>query len=200
MGVGYVAGYAKTQSGSGGIRTEAVVGLEDALELILRQTGALVHDEEDQHLFVIHQDDAHPVAVLDAVVHQVADATLEGQQLAAIGPLAVPLYGKQILVQVHGLRHLFQQGIDVDELEVLVNVGLFHRLQRPLHHQLQLVQILVELGYLGFVIEQLDPQPQPGDGGLEIVGDGAEQPLPVVYEAADALLHDVEGAGRRHYL
>ena len=30
------------------------------------------------------------------------------------------------------------------------------------------------------------------------MGDGAEQPLPVVDEAANALLHDVEGAGRCH--
>ena len=68
----------------------------------------------------------------------------------------------------------------------------------PLDHQLQLVQVLVELGDLHLVVQQFDPQPQPGDGGLEVVGDGAEEALPIVDEAANALLHDVEGAGRRH--
>ena len=31
--------------------------LEDALELIVRQARALIHDEEDQHLLVVHDDD-----------------------------------------------------------------------------------------------------------------------------------------------
>ena len=35
-------------------------------------------------------------------------------------------------------------------------------------------------------------------GVLRVVGDGAEEALPIVDEAANALLHDVEGAGRRH--
>ena len=64
VGVGDVAGDAKAQPGPGGSVAEAIVGLEDAFELIVRQTGALVHDEEDQHLLVIHDDDAHLLAVL----------------------------------------------------------------------------------------------------------------------------------------
>lgn len=157
VGVGYVAGDAKAEAGASLIGTEPVIGFEDTLELIVRQAGALIHDEEDQHLLVIHDDDAHPLAVLDAVVYQIADAALERQQLAAVGPLAVAFDGQPLVVQVHRLRHLLKQGVDVDLLDILVNVGLFDRLQRPFHHQLQLVEILVELGDLHLVVEQFRP-------------------------------------------
>ena len=76
-----------------------------------------------------------------------------------------------------------------------MDVGILHRLQCAFDHHLQIIQILAELGDELLILQQLDPQAQPGDGGLEIVGDGAEEALPIIDIAAKPVLHDIDGAG-----
>ena len=80
-----------------------VIGFEDLLQQRLRQAGALVDKVEDHHLGtllgfgIIHDDDPQPLAILDGVVHQIADAAFECQRLAAVGLLAASLYGDALL-------------------------------------------------------------------------------------------------------
>ena len=76
-----------------------------------------------------------------------------------------------------------------------MDIGVLHGLQRPFDHHLQIVEVLAEFDDLLFVLQQFDPQPQARDRGLQIVGNGAEQALPIIDITADAVLHDVDGTG-----
>ena len=71
-------------------------------------------------------------------------------------------------------------------------VGVLEGLQRALHQQFQLQQVILQPAPHGVVLDQVDPQAQAGDGGLEIVGDGPEHLIPVTDEALQASTHDVE--------
>ncbi len=86
-------------------------------------------------------------------------------------------------------QHLHQ----IQRLYLLVNVGLLHVLQGPLYHQLHLVQVSGKLALLLWVRQHLGAQLETGQRGLEIMGHGAEQQIPLVQVAANAALHLVEG-------
>ena len=81
-----------------------------------------------------------------------------------------------------------------------MDVGVFDGLQGTFDHHLQIVQILVEFADQRLILQQLGAQAQAGDWGLQIVGDGAEEVLPIIDIAADTLLHDIDGAGHGHHL
>ena len=86
-------------------------------------------------------------------------------------------------------QHLHQ----IQRLYLLVDVGLLHVLQGPLYHQLHLVQVSGKLALLLWVRQHLGAQLEAGQRGLEIMGHGAEQQIPLVQVAANAPLHLVEG-------
>lgn len=93
---------------------------------------------------------------------------------------------------------MLEQQVEVDRLDVLVDIGVLHALQRALHQQFQLVQVAPELLLQALVLEEFYPQAQAGDRRAQVVGDGAEQLPALVQVAVDALMHGVEGARHLH--
>ncbi len=81
-----------------------------------------------------------------------------------------------------------------------MDVGVLDALQRALDQQLQLVQVLAELGLQTFVVEQLDAQAQARNRRTQVVGNGAEQLRTLGQVAADALAHAVERAAYLDHL
>ena len=65
--------------------------------------------------------------------------------------------------------------IEVHGLDIFVNIGVFHALQRALDQHFQLIQITAELVLQLLVFQQLDAQAQAGDGRAQVMGNGAEQ-------------------------
>ena len=115
-------------------------------------------------------------AVLECVINQVAHAAAQGQGFAVIRTGRSPLqrYPAIPLRQHIGFYQTVEQSIDVDQLDILVNVGVFHALQRAFDQHFQLVQIATKLVLQLLVIQQFHAQTQPGDGRAQVMGDGAE--------------------------
>ena len=165
--------------------------LEHLFQLLLRHPGPLVIHLQHKAFCPVDDAQPRPFAVLDGVVDQVADATTQCQRLARVRRQRLALDGDATIAQVRlgqNLQHL----VKVDRLDVFVDVGVLYALQGAFDQQLQLVQVLAELGLQALVLQQFDTQAQAGDWRAQVVGNGAEQLAAFGQVAADSLTHAVE--------
>ena len=72
------------------------------------------------------------------------------------------------------LRQAGEQGVQPHGGEVLVDVGVFHALQRGFDHHIKVVQVFVEFGAQGVVVQQFGAQLEPHDGCFEPVRNAEE--------------------------
>ena len=192
---GDVAGYGEAESAAGqGLgRRDSKIGIKYSLHQRRTDARPLIA-ERDPHLVPLMRH-LHPQAlsVLDAVIYDVLQTALDGQRLADQHQAGGPLQRHPQLIVVMELAAAAQDLHQIQRLYLLVNVGLFHALQGPLHHQFHLVQVGGKLALLHWVRQHLGAQLETGQRGLEIMGHGAEQQVPLVQMAADASLHLIEG-------
>ena len=197
MGVRDVARDAQAQPVALPSRRQAEARLEDLFQALLGHAGAVVVDMQHHRFRPVLQAQAGAFAVFQRIVQQVADTTLERQGLARIRLRGATDDLHPAIGQV-GLGDVLEQQVEVDRLDVLVDIGVFHALQRALHQQFQLVQVAPELLLQALVLEEFYPQAQAGDRRAQVMGDGAEQLPALVQVAVDALVHGVEGARHLH--
>ena len=188
-----IYGEAESAAGQGLGRRDSKVGVKYPLHQRRTDARPLVA-ERDPHLVPLMRH-LHPQAlsVLDAVIYDVLQTALDGQRLADQHQAGGPLQRHPQLIVVMELAAAAQGLHQIQRLYLLVNVGLFHALQGALHHQFHLVQVGGKLALLHWVSQHLGAQLETGQRGLEIMGHGAEQQVPLVQMAADASLHLIEG-------
>ena len=144
--------------------------------------------------------DGRRVPVLDGVVHQVGEQPVHGQR-------AHPQHGAAALLEldrVPGLGrvpgHALQQRIQVQHHALLDAPGTAGQLQPLAHQRLHRRQVGDQPFAQRFVGHVLQPQPQPGERRLQVVGDGREHLRALADMPLQALLHGVEGFGRAPHL
>ena len=201
MAVGNVARNAQPQPITLLLSGQTEVRFEHLFQPLLRNPRPFVVDMQHERTIIVIDVQVRVLTVFQSVVDQVADAALERQRFTRIRRQCPPLLSHAAIAvrrQV-GLHQTIEHMIEVDLLDIFVDVGVLHALQRALDQQFQLIQIAAELGLQFFVFKQFDPQAQAGDRRTQVMGYRAEQLTAFSQVAADALAHGVEGATDLHH-
>ncbi|VVN70900.1 hypothetical protein PS685_05027 [Pseudomonas fluorescens] len=175
---------------------QAKVRFENLLQPLFRHPRPLIIDMQDKRAVIVIDVQVRVLPILQGIVDQVANAALERQRLTRIRRQRPSLLGHPAIAIGRQVRfhQTIEHMIEVHRFDILVNVGVFHALQRAFDQQLQLVQIAPELGLQLFVLQQFDPQAQAGNGRAQIMGDGTEQLAALGQITTDAGTHGIEGA------
>ena len=132
MAMGNIARDAQAQAVALLLASQAKVRFEDFFQALFRHAGAFVIHMQDELRTVILDMQMGVLPVLQGVVDQVADAALERQRLARIRRQRTPVLGHSAVAvgrQVR-LHQAVEHVIEVHRLDVFVDVGVFHALQR----------------------------------------------------------------------
>ena len=169
----------------------AVEGLEHPLQLRLRQAGASVVDLHHRLVGGSADPNAGLAAVLDRVFEQIVEQAAQGDGIA-VDHHPISLVDANVKA---GLLHLvgeaFEQGRQLQPGARRGGGGVAHEGQGAGDHRLHLGDVVGHLG-ANRLRGGFHAKSQPGEGGAQVVGDGADHGHPVVHIAGEALLHVVE--------
>ncbi|MDT4880325.1 hypothetical protein FQZ97_1160690 [compost metagenome] len=111
---------------------------EHLLQALLGHSRAFIVDLQNEPTAAVDHPQVRTLTILQGVVQQVADAAPERQRLARIGRHRSSFQGDPAAAQVR-LDQALQHLVQVDALDVLVDVGVFHTLQRTLDQHFQFI-------------------------------------------------------------
>ena len=97
------------------------------------------------------------------------------------------------------LHQAFEDVVEIHRLDVFVDVGVFHALQRALDQQFQFIQVTAEFVLQVLVFQQFHTQAQAGDGRAQVMGNRAEQLAALGQVTADAFTHGIECTAHFHH-
>ena len=109
--------------------------------------------------------DVQAITVAQAVVDQVAQCPAQGQGFG---------FDDQRVAAPHhpfgdGGSQPLQQAVQGHVIQVFVNVGVAHGLQRVFHHLVELVQVFVKVGLQVCIFQQFGAQLESGNGRFQVV-------------------------------
>ena len=183
---------------AGGI--QPAEGLERQLHLSVWNARAIVFHRNLHDGPTILQRHTRNTAILDGIVDQVGERTLDGD-----GPAGEPRLGRPAVGdRASGIRGIiaerFQDGRQVRHARLLL-LGVAPQIgEGRSNHRLHFVEVSVDLALRLRILDETCPQAEPSDRRSQVVAHRRQRLGSVRDQPVDAVLHAVEGLGCASHL
>ncbi len=191
------AGDGEPQPHAAGFGVAGLVEAHERLEYILQpgriDAGPLIADPDHQLAVGALQRHLGAAGVLDGVADEVLQHPAQGVGAAGIDLLALCQTGNRLTCVGIVVAQALQQADQVQLPGRLLLPLLPSEAEGGRQHLFHLLQGLLDPLLVLPLVQKFGAQPQAGDGGTQIVGDGRQHAGSVLHEAIEPGVHAVEG-------
>ena len=165
--------HAKTQADAAALR---IAGRIEPIErckylflLLHRNARTVIVDHDDHPPGFSHDVDPGRPAILDGVVDQVGDRTIDHRRPAGDLDAARPQIGSRAAGVCHIFANILDENTEVHQRPGFLSCGVTRKGERRPDHGIHRVQIAEHLALLLLIFDELGPQPQPGQRRSQIM-------------------------------